>query len=154
MSVGATILAPLAGCVHPLSDVPDPVFSQGIVGPGVAIVPDGEGDVDVVAPISGRIAKIHPHAFVLSAEGVNVLVHLGIDTVTLEGDGFAMHAQTGEQVEAGQRLITWHPRDVEERGLSATCPVIFMETSLAITYRAHEGDEVSAGAPLADAATA
>ncbi|MES6461709.1 PTS glucose transporter subunit IIA, partial [Cutibacterium acnes] len=81
------ISSPMAGDVHPLADVPDPVFAQGLVGPGVAIVPIGEAEVTVVAPIAGRIVKLHPHAFVIQAEGFGVLVHLGIDTVQLDGRG-------------------------------------------------------------------
>ena len=77
------ISSPMAGDVHPLADVPDPVFAQGLVGPGVAIVPISEAEVTVVAPIAGRIVKLHPHAFVIQAEGFGVLVHLGIDTVQL-----------------------------------------------------------------------
>ena len=64
------ISSPMAGDVHPLADVPDPVFAQGLVGPGVAIVPISEAEVTVVAPIAGRIVKLHPHAFVIQAEGV------------------------------------------------------------------------------------
>ena len=62
------ISSPMAGDVHPLADVPDPVFAQGLVGPGVAIVPIGEAEVTVVAPIAGRIVKLHPHAFVIQAQ--------------------------------------------------------------------------------------
>ncbi|MBD3689699.1 PTS glucose transporter subunit IIA [Nanchangia anserum] len=151
MSDADVILAPLSGTIHPLSDVPDPVFARGMVGPGLAIAPTGEGDVDAVAPLSGTIAKIHPHAFIVCASGVNVLVHLGLDTVKLDGEGFTVHAATGDEVEAGQPLITWNPRDIEARGLSAICPVIFMETIAAIEHLVGDGEQVSGGAPLARA---
>ena len=78
---GATtpILAPLPGRLIPLEAVPDPVFSQGIMGPGAAIEPPAEV-VGVVAPVSGTLLEVFPHAFVvLTPQGWVVLVHLGID---------------------------------------------------------------------------
>lgn len=151
MSSETAILVPLAGTVRDLADVPDPVFSQGLVGPGLAIEPSGEGDVDVVAPISGKIGKIHPHAFVILGGAVNVLVHLGLDTVKLEGEGFTVHASNRDKVEAGQPLITWNPRAIEAKGLSAICPVIFMETTADLSYAVSAGDTVSGGEQLATA---
>jgi len=88
----------MPGVVHLLSDVPDPVFAQGVVGPGLALEPIGAGGQDVVAPIPGRIAKLHPHAFVIASDDVTVLVHLGIDTVQLNGAGFVTHAAEGDEV--------------------------------------------------------
>ena len=70
------ITSPMPGVVHLLSDVPDPVFAQGVVGPGLALEPIGAGGQDVVAPIPGRIAKLHPHAFAIAPDGVAVPVHL------------------------------------------------------------------------------
>lgn len=146
---GEAVLAPLTGRLHGLEDVPDPVFAQGLVGPGVAIEPTQDGDVDVIAPISGKIAKIHPHAFVIVAGRVNVLVHLGLDTVKLEGEGFTVHAHTGDTVSAGDTLITWNPREIEAKGLSTMCPVIFMETKAEVTYSVEPGSDVEASAQLA-----
>lgn len=145
------VLAPLDGTVCSLEKVPDPVFAQGLVGPGIAIQPSGEGDVDVIAPISGKIAKIHPHAFVIMGKRVNVLVHLGLDTVKLEGEGFTVHADNRQKVEAGQKLITWNPRDIEARGLSPIVPVIFMETKAQIDYEAPLDQPIACGDDLAHA---
>jgi PTS system N-acetylglucosamine-specific IIA component len=79
-----TVLAPVAGTVVATADIDDPVFSAGLVGPGTAVEPDDGGEV--VAPITGRIVKMHPHAFVVQHDdGHAVLVHLGIDTVQLGG---------------------------------------------------------------------
>ena len=82
-----SVLTPLPGTVVAIEDVPDAVFAQKFVGPGVAVDPIRNGqDVTVLAPVSGKLAKIHPHAFVILTEaGVGVLVHLGLDTVTLQG---------------------------------------------------------------------
>ena len=79
------VLAPVQGHALPLSEVPDPVFSQGMVGYGAAIDPPRQV-VDAIAPVSGKIIKLLPHAYVImTAEGVGVLVHLGLDTVGLNG---------------------------------------------------------------------
>ena len=84
------VLAPVAGLVRPLADVPDPVFAAEMVGAGVAIEPAG-GASDAVSPVAGTVLKLHPHAFVvLTPEGTGVLVHLGIDTVRLDGAGFEL----------------------------------------------------------------
>ena len=80
------VRAPLPGRVLAVEDVPDPVFSAKIVGPGLALDPrtGGPGQVTAVSPIDGTVAKVHPHAFVVtSPRGRGVLVHLGLDTVSL-----------------------------------------------------------------------
>lgn len=124
-----TVLAPLAGQVVALTDVPDPVFAEAVVGPGLAIDPERE-PADVVSPVSGHLMKLHPHAFVVVTEsGTGVLVHLGIDTVQLNGDGFTVHVEEGGQVTAGQRLISWNPAEIEAGGRSPICPVIALEAT-------------------------
>src|SRR5205823_10884985 len=85
LDVSVEVVSPVSGLAAPLSEVPDPIFSQAMVGPGVAVKPHGER-ADACAPIAGTVATLHPHAFVIvSASGAAVLVHLGIDTVRLEG---------------------------------------------------------------------
>lgn len=120
------ILAPLTGKIVDIADVPDPVFAQGIVGPGVAIEPAVEGNCEVVAPISGKLKKIHPHAFVIAGEEVAILVHLGLDTVRMKGEGFTIHVEEGSQVEAGQPMISWLPQVAVDAGYSIVAPVIVM----------------------------
>ncbi len=121
------VLAPCAGRVVALTDVPDEVFASEMVGPGVAIEPAG-GRTTVVSPVAGRVVKIHPHAFVVLADGgAGVLVHLGIDTNRLEGDGFEVLAAQGDTVEAGTPMVAWDPDAVGERGLSAVVPVVLMD---------------------------
>ena len=88
------VLAPCPGTVLAMADVPDPVFAEEMVGPGVAIAP-ADGPTTVVSPIAGRVLKVHPHAFVVLGEGVGVLLHLGINTVHLEGRGFEVLAVQG-----------------------------------------------------------
>ena len=74
-----------------MQEVPDPVFSQGMVGYGAAIDPP-RGVIDAVAPVSGKILKLLPHAYVImTPDNVGILVHLGLDTVQLKGEGFTTH---------------------------------------------------------------
>ena len=123
------VTAPLAGAVMPLADVPDPVFAEALVGPGVAIRPDDEAHV-AVAPVAGRLVKLKPHAFVVvDGEGRAVLVHLGIDTVKLSGDGFTVIASEGQEVHAGDPVVRWDPLGVAQRGLSPICPVVALDAT-------------------------
>jgi glucose-specific phosphotransferase system IIA component len=123
----AQILSPVAGRAVGLGQVPDPIFAQAIVGPGAAIDPP-RAVVDVVAPISGTLHKVFPHAFVvLSEDGVGVLVHLGIDTVELAGEGFTLHAQQSDRVTAGDLVVTYDVPAIEATGRNPIVPVILLE---------------------------
>jgi PTS system glucose-specific IIA component len=145
-----TVLAPVSGQVLALSEVADPVFSAELVGPGVALDPAHEPRSQVIAPIAGTILKLHPHAFVVQHDdGRAVLVHLGIDTVELGGEGFTLHTSEGAVVAAGQVVVTWDPDAVQVGGRSPVCPVVGLEAPAdAITRLARPGDTVSAGEPL------
>ncbi|MFC7754413.1 PTS sugar transporter subunit IIA [Tsukamurella soli] len=130
MTDRADVLAPLAGRLIPLSAVPDPVFAGQLVGSGVAIEPTGEGAVTVGAPLDGTVLKLHPHAVVvLGAGGVAVLVHVGIDTVGLRGEGLTPRTTERAVVRAGDPLIDFDPAAVRARGLSAVCPVVLMDSA-------------------------
>ena len=95
------VLAPVEGRAVPLEDVPDPVFSQGMVGYGAAIDPPRRV-IDAVAPVSGKILKLLPHAYiVMTPDNVGILVHLGLDTVQLKGEGFTTHVSAGRQRHRG-----------------------------------------------------
>jgi glucose-specific phosphotransferase system IIA component len=154
------VLAPVSGTLVAMSDVDDPVFAAGYVGPGVAIDPDRDMDPDagggcgnggaVFAPIAGRIAKLHPHAFVTEhADGRGVLVHLGIDTIELRGAGFVLLAAEGDEVLPGQMLIRWNPDAVAASGRSPVCPVIALGAAAdAITLLATPGTRLVAGTGL------
>src|SRR6266545_2637398 len=98
-----------------------------MVGPGTAIDPPREPG-EASAPIAGTLVKLHPHAFVVVGDGgQGVLVHLGIDTVQLAGEGFELLAEEGMRVEAGQPLIRWDPAAVESTGRSPVCPVVALD---------------------------
>lgn len=103
------LLAPLTGIVVPLSEVPDPVFSQKTLGPGMAIDPT---TTEMVAPCKGKVVHLHPanHAMTIQTEtGDQILLHLGIDTVKLKGEGFTAKVKQGDMVEAGQILLKFDP---------------------------------------------
>ena len=107
--------------------MPDPTFAQGIVGHGAAIDPPREV-VDAVAPISGTVLQMLPHAYIIvSADNVGVLVHLGLDTVELKGEGFTALVAKGDQVEAGQPVITYDVPAVVAAGRNPIVPVVVME---------------------------
>ncbi|GAA0982165.1 PTS glucose transporter subunit IIA [Acrocarpospora macrocephala] len=141
------VLAPMAGAAISLSAVPDPVFSQAMMGPGAAIDPAREPGL-ALAPISGTIVKLHPHAYVIvGADGRGVLVHLGIDTVQLKGAGFELLADEGDLVPAGQPVVSWNPAAIEAGGRSPICPVVALDAPASSVLRVaagpvHAGDEL------------
>lgn len=121
------VVAPVEGRAVPLQDVPDPVFSQGMVGYGAAIDPPRRV-VDAVAPVGGRILKLLPHAYiVMTPDNVGILVHLGLDTVALQGEGFTSRVKEGDTVTAGQVVITYDVPAIEAKGLNPIVPVVVMD---------------------------
>ena len=142
--------APVAGRVLELVQVPDEVFGQGMVGPGLAIEPTGDGPATALAPVDGRVLKLHPHAFVLLAAGERgVLVHLGIDTVELAGAGFTVHVAEGQVVTQGEPMITFQPAAVAAGGRSPACPVIALDGA-AEQVHPLAATQVASGDPLFD----
>jgi PTS system N-acetylglucosamine-specific IIA component len=117
----------MAGVAVGLDAVPDPVFAAAMVGPGVAVDPE-RAPATVVAPIAGTLVKLKPHAFVVvDADDRGVLVHLGIDTVNLDGEGFTLLAVEGQAVSMGTPVVAWDPAAVEASGRSPICPVIALD---------------------------
>jgi PTS system glucose-specific IIA component len=142
------VLSPMPGRVIPMADVPDPVFAGSVVGPGVAVDPDRSRH-RAVAPVGGRIVKLHPHAFVVAApDGRGVLVHLGIDTVQLKGEGFTMLAAEGNEVEAGAPIVEWDPAAIEAGGRSPICPVVALDATADDIRVVADGGEIAVGAEL------
>lgn len=142
------ILSPVAGRVVPITEVPDPVFAQAMVGPGIAVQPSG-GRSDAVAPVDGTVATLHPHAYVIATEdGKAVLVHLGIDTVKEKGEGFTLHVVKGEQVRAGQPVVSWDPEAVTAAGYSAIVPVVALDAAADVLSGLDADRDVEAGALL------
>lgn len=155
MSTGqepVAVLAPLPGRCVALSQVPDPVFSQGLVGGGAAVEPEeGAGRLTAVAPLAGRVVKVMPHAYIIQhPSGAAVLVHVGIDTVDLKGEGFTVHAAKGDQVRAGDPMVEADLALVRARGLSPCCPVVVLDTAPGAVTPVEPGSQVAAGDPLFD----
>ncbi len=146
------VLAPVGGRALALSEVPDPVFSQGMVGYGAAVDPPRQV-VEAVAPVSGTVLKLLPHAYVImTADKVGVLVHLGLDTVGLNGQGFTAHVVQGDAVEAGQRVITYDVPAIVAAGLSPVVPVVVMDereaSNISVSDAVAGAAEIASGAVL------
>ena len=125
------VCAPVSGTAIALSAVPDPVFAEAMVGPGAAVDPDRVPSI-ALSPIAGTLVKLKPHAFVVAdGHGRGVLVHLGIDTVNLDGAGFELLAVEGAEVAAGSPVVRWNPAEIEAGGLSPVCPVIALDADAA-----------------------
>lgn len=146
--MSTVVASPVPGKAVPMSQVPDPVFAQAMVGPGVAVEPAG-GEQEAVAPIDGTVVTLHPHAFVVAAaDGKGVLVHLGIDTVKQKGEGFTLHVVKGESVRAGQPLIRWNPDAVRAAGYSPVVPVVALDAAAESLSELLTDGEVIAGEQL------
>jgi PTS system glucose-specific IIA component len=137
------VLAPCPGRLVAMADTPDPVFAAEMVGPGVAIDPEPH-ETTVVSPIAGKVVKVLPHAFVvLGAGGVGVLVHLGINTVRLEGAGFEVLATQGSTVDVGAPMVRWDPSTVSGPEISTLVIVVAMDRPKG-SVPAPEADAVAA----------
>ena len=142
------VLSPVRGRAVGLAGVPDPVFAQAMVGPGTAIDPE-RGPGQALSPVDGRVVKLHPHAFVVvDAEGHGVLVHLGVNTVQLKGEGFTLLAAEGDRVTAGQPLVEWNPAEIEAGGRSPVTAVVALDAGADALSAVVESGEVERGAEL------
>jgi sugar PTS system EIIA component len=118
------VLAPLDGTVVELESVPDEVFAQKMVGDGLAIDPSG---AVAVAPVSGTLVKLFPggHAFgIATSDGVELIVHLGLDTIELKGEGFENLAVEGQVVSAGTPVVRFDRAVIERMGKVMLSPVV------------------------------
>jgi PTS system glucose-specific IIA component len=144
------VRTPFAGPVVALADVPDPVFAEQLVGAGVAVDPSAvTGPVTAVAPVDGTIVKLHPHAFALQgAAGTDVLVHVGIDTVKLKGEGFELLAAEGDTVAAGDPVVRFDPSAIIAAGYSPVVPVVVLGSTPDSVPQDTVGSDVAAGEAL------
>lgn len=124
------VASPLEGTIVPLTDVPDPVFASGAMGKGLAIEPS-QGIL--YAPAKGEVILLFPskHALGMRTEnGAEILFHIGMDTVSLQGAGFDSFVEVGDRIEAGQKLLAFDIEKIREAGLPVTTPIIITNTSL------------------------
>ena len=148
--VGVTteIFSPLTGTVVALSDVPDPVFGKGIMGPGIAVEPSGN---TAYAPGAGTVIAAQPtgHAYgILLDTGVEVLIHVGLDTVKLKGEGFDVHVAKGDRVEAGTPLVTFDRAVIEKAGYPLITPIVVLNAKKFGAVDMSGSGEIVAGAPI------
>lgn len=118
------VMAPLSGAVRQLEEVPDPVFSEKMMGEGIAIEPS---DGIVVAPFDGEIVQLFPtkHAIGIKGEsGIEILIHVGLETVSLKGEGFEAFIKQGDQVKKGDKLIEFDLDVIREKASSTITPII------------------------------
>jgi sugar PTS system EIIA component len=139
------LIAPVTGTTMELSEVPDEIFAQKMAGDGLAIA--STGDV-VVAPADGELSIIFRtnHAFgVLLDNGVEILVHIGIDTIGLQGKGFKRIAEEGQRVRAGDPVIRLNREFILEKGYSLVIPVLITNVENVKCMSINSAVEVEAG---------
>ncbi|MBO8177388.1 MAG: PTS glucose transporter subunit IIA [Bacillus sp. (in: Bacteria)] len=139
-----SFVAPMTGKVIPLEEVPDPVFSQKMMGDGLAMDPT-EGVV--YAPVNGEIVQLFPtkHAIgIKTKNGLEVLIHIGIDTVSMNGEGFTAHIQTGDKVKQGDPLISFDLDLVKEKAKSTITPMIITNGDVVESLEKKDVTEVNA----------
>ncbi|MDO5721272.1 MAG: PTS glucose transporter subunit IIA [Actinomycetaceae bacterium] len=120
-----SVYSPLSGSVLALHEVDDPVLAEGIVGHGCAVTPVEQRWHEVCAPVDGRILKVLPHAFlVFTPAGIGVIVHMGINTVKLHGQGFEVLRSEGDEVSAGDVVVRWDSSIAKQAGMATSVSVI------------------------------
>ena len=125
-SSSVSFLVPLSGKIISLSDVNDSVFAEKTLGNGFAIIPS---DNKVYAPFDGEIISLYPTKHAIGLKDKNnheVLIHVGIDTVNLNGNGFILHVSQGEKVQSGQLLLEFDIKMIEDKEIDLTTPVVFV----------------------------
>ena len=142
------LYAPMAGKILPLAEIPDPAFSGRMLGRGIAIVPS---DGRVYAPCDGTVETVFPtgHALTLQAPwGGEILIHVGLDTVTLTGQGFLLRVAAGETVKRGQLLLEADLDAIRRAGLDPVTPVVLCNWQKFNGFRVLPPKEVTAEEPI------
>ena len=131
------IYAPIAGKAVAITEVPDPTFAEGMLGNGIAIEP---ADGKVYAPCDATVDMMFDtgHAVSLVTEsGAEILIHVGLETVGLEGKTFTVHVQNGDKVKKGQLLIEADLEAIKAAGLPTITPVLICNTDDYLTFKTH-----------------
>ncbi len=137
------IYAPLAGEAVSITEIPDPTFSEGLLGNGIAIKP---ADGKVYAPVNGTVDTAFDtgHAVTLVAEsGAEILIHVGLETVGLNGGPFKIHVKNGQKVSKGDLLIEANLAAIEAAGLNTITPVLVCNSDDFTTFETKIGQTVS-----------
>ncbi|MBM7097213.1 PTS glucose transporter subunit IIA [Bacillus sp. H-16] len=139
------VVSPITGKAVSLSEVPDPTFAEKMMGDGIAIQPS-EGTV--VSPVHGEIVQLFPtkHAVGLrTVNGVEILIHIGIETVNMQGEGFEAFVKEGDKVAAGDKLITFDMDLVNEKAESTITPIIITNGDAVSDLQKEENIDVTKG---------
>lgn len=139
------IIAPISGEAIAISECNDPVFSDKILGDGIAVVPDGKSNT-IVSPVNGKIVNTVDtlHAFGLETEdGIELLVHIGLNTVELKGEGFENLVKLGDTVKAGEPLCKADMNMLTEKGYSLQTPVVITDMSGINKFEIHTGTVIA-----------
>ena len=150
LATSVKVLAPVTGSVVLLADVPDKVFASGAMGAGVGIVPE---DDSVYSPVAGTVQAVMKtgHAYgIKTDEGVEVLVHIGIDTVQMKGDGFEAAVTRGQRIEAGALLARIDRAKILEAGYDSTTLMVVTNTRDLTAVVPLGGTRLMRGAPALD----
>ncbi|MDB5475642.1 MAG: phosphoenolpyruvate-protein phosphotransferase [Phenylobacterium sp.] len=145
---GLVLTSPLAGWAAPLEETPDPVFAEKMMGEGLAIDPTGEA---LFAPCAGVVIKVHAarHAVTLRADnGAEILLHVGLETVALGGEGFEAHVGDGQRVATGDRLVSFDLDLLAGRAESLISPVLVTNPEAFQVRVLRTGCEVAVGDPI------
>lgn len=138
-------VSPAKGKTIPLSEVPDPVFAQKMAGDGLAIIP--EDDI-IVAPVHGEISLIFgtKHAFAMTLEnGIELLIHIGLETVSLNGEGFEQLVEIGTKVKAGMPIIKVNKEFIKSKGCLLTTMILITNPDKVKSIKPVENIEAIAG---------
>lgn len=141
-----TLVAPVSGVIVPLENVPDPVFAERLVGDGVSIDPTSQ---ELLAPCDAKVIQVHRamHALTLDADGTEIVMHIGLDTVELKGEGFTAHVSAGDNVRLGDKLITFDADVVATRARSLLTEILVANADNVASIEARTGT-VRAGADV------
>lgn len=137
------IYAPVAGKAVAITEVPDPTFAEGLLGNGIAIEPT---DGKVYAPCNATVDMMFEtgHAVSLVSEsGAEILIHVGLETVSLEGKPFTVHVHDGDKVTKGQLMLEVDLEAVRTAGLPTITPVLICNTDVYPTFKTHVGKDVT-----------
>lgn len=142
-TANGAVLSPVTGRLVAIEEVPDEAFASGALGQGVGIWPSGNV---VYAPISGTVIAAMPHALGFTSDsGAEVLIHVGVDTVEMNGDGFRVYVEKGQHVHAGQALMTFDQAQIAAAGYQDVVIVVVTNADGIARVDHREPGEVAAG---------
>ncbi len=140
--------APVSGKTVAMKEVNDPTFSEEMLGKGIAILPS-EGKI--ASPVDGTVDMVFDtkHAISMTSDsGIQILIHVGLDTVTLKGEPFKAHIESGQKVKTGDLLLEFDMEAIRSAGLETITPIVICNSDAYENMTAYTGKEVAAGEPI------